>query len=442
MSRSTEATSTTILAVDTGGTFTDLLLWTPEGLRRMKIPSTPDDPAEAVLGGVVEISGHEPPDSILHGSTVGTNALLERKGARIAFVTNRGFEDIIEIGRQNRPQLYALVGHRPPPLVDREDRIGIAGRLGPDGEEIEPLDDEELDALSGRLGEVDAVAVALLHSYADPGHEERVADALSKVDAPISVSARLLPEYREYERASTTVVNAYITPVMSRYLRRLDRETPGSRVRIMGSNGGALPVERAWDEAVHTVLSGPAGGVVGARSWAGRSGYPDIVTLDMGGTSADVSVCPAGDLLHTTEFEIAGHPVAVPVIDIHTVGAGGGSLARVDPGGALKVGPESAGADPGPVCYGRGGQGVTVTDAQVWLGRLPPDAFLGGEVELDREAIEAPLHRLAEKLGRSPEAAAEGILDVANSAMERALRVISVERGYDPGDFALVAFGG
>ncbi|MDX1568472.1 MAG: hydantoinase/oxoprolinase family protein [Longimicrobiales bacterium] len=441
MSRSTEATSTTILAVDTGGTFTDLLLWTPGGLRRVKVPSTPDDPAAAVLEGIAEITGDEPPNSILHGSTVGTNALLERKGARIAFITNRGFEDIIEIGRQNRPQLYALVGHRPPPLVDREDRIGIAGRLGPDGDVIEPLDEEELAAVPERVEGVDAVAVVLLHSYADPGHEERVAEALGELDAPISVSSRLLPEYREYERASTTVVNAYITPVMSRYLERLDRETPGSRVRIMGSNGGALPVKRACDEAVHTVLSGPAGGVVGARDWAERSGYPNVVSLDMGGTSTDVSVCP-GELLQTKEFEIAGHPVAVPVIDIHTVGAGGGSLARVDPGGALRVGPESAGADPGPICYGRGGEGVTVTDAHVWLGRLPPGAFLGGEVELDRDAVEPALNRLARELDRSPEATAEGILHVANSAMERALRVISVERGYDPADFALVAFGG
>jgi len=471
MSRSIEATSTTILAVDTGGTFTDLLLWRPEGLRRVKVPSTPDDPAGAVLGGIAEISGEETPDSILHGSTVGTNALLERKGARVAFITNRGFEDIIEIGRQNRPQLYALVGHRPPPLVDRKDRIGIAGRLGPGGEEIEPLDGEELSGLPERLGGVDspggvhrlndveglqhaggvqdsevgdaveAIALVLLHSYADPRHETRVADALSKLEVPVSVSSRLLPEYREYERASTTVVNAYITPMMSRYLTRLDRETGASRVRIMGSNGGALPVERACDEAVHTVLSGPAGGVVGARTWAERSGHSKVVTLDMGGTSTDVSVCP-GELLHTKEFEIAGHPVAVPVIDIHTVGAGGGSLARVDPGGALRVGPESAGADPGPICYGRGGTCVTVTDAHVWLGRLPPDAFLGGEMDLDRDAIEPEIRKVARRLGREPEAAAEGVLEVANSAMERALRVISVERGYDPADFALVAFGG
>lgn len=441
MSRSTEATSTTILAVDTGGTFTDLILWRPDGLRRVKVPSTPGDPAEAVLGGIAEVSAEEPPQAILHGSTVGTNALLERKGARVAFVTNRGFEDIIEIGRQNRPQLYALVGHRPPPLVDRRDRVGIAGRLGPGGEEIEPLDQEELEALLPRIDGVEAVALVLLHSYADPGHESRVAEALSEVGVPVSVSSRLLPEYREYERASTTVVNAYITPIMSRYLRRIDRETGESRVRIMGSNGGALPVERASEEAVHTVLSGPAGGVVGARAWAERSGHSRIITLDMGGTSTDVSVCP-GDLLHTREFEIAGHPVAVPVIDIHTVGAGGGSLARVDPGGALRVGPESAGADPGPISYGRGGEGVTVTDAHVWLGRLLPNAFLGGEIDLDRAAVEPRLAELAGELGGSTEQAAEGVLDVANSAMERALRVISVERGHDPSEFALVTFGG
>ena len=442
MSRTAEGPSTPVLAVDTGGTFTDLLVLEGEALRTLKVPSTPDDPAQAVLDGVARIEGGGRADLLLHGSTVGTNALLERRGARVALVTNRGFEDVIEIGRQNRPQLYALVGHRPPPLVDREDRIGLSGRLGPGGTEIEPLDDDELAELLERVEGTEAVAVVLLHSYARSEHEERVARVLEEAKGlPVSVSSRLLSEYREYERTATTVVNAYITPLMSRYLERLDRETPGARVRVMGSDGGALPVERAAREAVRTVLSGPAGGVVGARTWALRSGRERIVTLDMGGTSTDVSLCP-GKLLHTREFEIAGQPVAVPVLDIHTVGAGGGSLARMDPGGALRVGPESAGADPGPICYGRGGEGVTVTDAHVWLGRLPPEAFLGGERSLDRSLVEPRLSELAARLGVTPEEAAEGILEVANSAMERALRVISVERGYDPADFALVTFGG
>jgi len=442
MSSGTDATSTLILAVDTGGTFTDLLLLEDGRLRTLKVPSTPQDPAEAVLGGSREImDGTVRPHRLLHGSTVATNGLLERKGARVHLVTNRGFEDVVEIGRQNRPQLYALVGHRLPPLVARADRFGISGRMGPDGEEIQPLDEGELVALASRVTGAEALAVVLLHSYANPLHEERVAEALEGLGLPLSVSSRLLPEYREYERTSTTVVNAYVSSTMSRYLGRLDRESGAVSVQIMSSNGGAVPVERAIREPVHTVLSGPAGGVVGALAWAERSGIERIITFDMGGTSTDVSLCP-GMPLHTREFEIAGHPVAIPVIDIHTVGAGGGSLARVDAGGALRVGPESAGADPGPIAYGRGGMEPTVTDAHVWLGRLPTEAFLGGEGSLDRDRIAGPLRALGEKLGKTPEAAAEGILAVANTAMERALRVISVERGFDPAEFTLVAFGG
>jgi N-methylhydantoinase A len=314
---------------------------------------------------------------LLHGSTVATNALLERKGARVKLVTNAGFEDIIEIGRQNRPQLYALVGHRPPPLVDREDRHGIQGRIGPEGEVIEPLDTAELEGLPELLADAESVAVILLHSYANVDHEEAVADALDSLGLPLSVSVRLLPEYREYERTSTTIVNAYVAPLISAYLKRLAREAGAERLSIMGSNGGSLSLERAAREPVHTVLSGPTGGVVGALAWGRRAGQDHIITFDMGGTSTDVSLCP-GAPLHTKEFEIGGQPVAIPVIDIHTVGAGGGSMVRIDPGGALRVGPESAGADPGPICYGNGGTGVTVTDAHVWLGRLPTDAFLGG----------------------------------------------------------------
>lgn len=442
MSAGTDATSTLILAVDTGGTFTDLLLLEEGRLRTLKVPSTPRDPAEAVLGGSREIMGGTVrPHRLLHGSTVATNGLLERKGARVFLVTNKGFEDVVEIGRQNRPQLYALVGHRLPPLVARTDRLGISGRLGPDGEEIQPLDAGELSELVGKAAGAEALAVVLLHSYANSHHEETVAAALEGMGVPISVSSRLLPEYREYERTSTAVVNAYVSSTMSRYLGRLDRESGAISVQIMASNGGAVPVERSIREPVHTVLSGPAGGVVGALAWAERSGIERIITFDMGGTSTDVSLCP-GMPLHTREFEIAGHPVAIPVIDIHTVGAGGGSLARVDAGGALRVGPESAGADPGPIAYGQGGREPTVTDAHVWLGRLPTEAFLGGEGKLDRARIAGPLQVLGDKLGKTPEEAAEGILAVANTAMERALRVISVERGFDPGEFVLVAFGG
>ena len=398
MSSGADATSTLVLAVDTGGTFTDLLLLEGGRLRTLKVPSTPRDPADAVLRGSLEIMGgmvlrHR----LLHGSTVATNGLLERKGARVFLVTNRGFEDVLEIGRQNRPQLYSLVGHRPPPLVAREDRVGIDGRLGPDGGEIRPLDTSELSGLLKRIQGAEGVAVVLLHSYANADHEEAVAKTLEGLGCPLSVSSRLLPEYREYERTSTTVVNAYVSPIMSRYLGRLDRESGADTVHIMSSNGGAVPVERSIREPVHTVLSGPAGGVVGALTWARRSGYDRIITFDMGGTSTDVSLCP-GHPLHTREFEIAGQPVAVPVIDIHTVGAGGGSLARVDPGGALRVGPESAGADPGPIAYAQGGQELTVTDAHVWLGRLPVEAFLGGSGWLDRQIIAEPLRKLAESI--------------------------------------------
>jgi N-methylhydantoinase A len=441
MNRGSDGGSSVVLAVDTGGTFTDVLLLSGGRLRALKLPSTPGDPAEAVLRGCGELLGGPRPHRLLHGSTVATNGLLERKGARVILVTNRGFEDVVEIGRQNRPQLYALVGHRPEPLVGREDRVGIRGRLGPRGEEIQPLDALELRELPARAASAEALALVLLHSYADASHEEAVAASLAEVGVPLSVSSRLLPEYREYERTSTTVVNAYVSVLMTRYLGRLERDSDAQPIQIMGSNGGAVPVARAIREPVHTVLSGPAGGVVGAMAWARRAGIHRIMSFDMGGTSTDVSLCP-GMPLHTREFEIAGHPVAVPVIDIHTVGAGGGSLARVDAGGALRVGPESAGAEPGPIAYGRGGGQLTVTDAHVWLGRLPTDAFLGGEGRLDRERIEGPLASLARALGKTPEEAAEGILAVANTAMERALRVISVERGFHPADFAIVAFGG
>ena len=430
-----------IVAVDTGGTFTDVVVLRDGALSALKVPSTPDDPARAVLDGIRAVLPDGGPFILVHGSTVATNTLLEGTGARVALVTNRGFEDVIEIARQNRPQLYAIVGHRPPPLVAREDRHGVRGRIGPDGAEEEPLSDDDLAHLPARLAGAESVAICCLHSYAEPAHEERIAAALAALGVPLSVSARLLPEYREYERTATTVVNAAVAPRMDRYLGRLARDAGADRVRIMGSGGGTLPVERARREPVHTVLSGPAGGVAGALHVAAAAGIRDILTFDMGGTSTDVALCPGGPL-HTREFAIAGVPVAIPVLDIHTVGAGGGSIAWVDAGGALRVGPRSAGADPGPICYGRGGTRVTVTDAHAWLGRLPPDAFLGGTAGLDRDAIAAPLAALAADIGASPEAAAEGILAVADTAMEGALRVISVERGHDPADFTLVPFGG
>ena len=436
-----------LLAVDTGGTFTDLVLLTDGEIQTLKVPSTPNDPSQAVLDGIKQILRERADFVLLHGSTVATNALLERRGARVALVTNEGFEDVIEIGRQNRPQLYALVGHRPPPLVARDDRIGVPGRIGPQGEELEPLNEERLAGLANDILErgAESVAISLLHSYANSAHEQKVSKAIAEGLAdymlPISVSSQIVPEFREYERTSTTVLNAYVAPIMDRYLGRLAREAGAARLSIMGSNGGALTIERAQREPVHTVLSGPAGGVVGALTWGDRAGFDSVLSFDMGGTSTDVSLCP-GRPLRTREFSIGGQPAAIPVIDIHTVGAGGGSIARVDLGGALRVGPRSAGAQPGPICYGLGGKEVTVTDAHVWLGRLPADAFLGGTRSLDRNAIQGPLREIAQALDMTLDQAAEGVLAVADTAMERALRVISVERGYDPVDFAVVAFGG
>lgn len=452
---SSDARTVSIIAVDTGGTFTDVIGWIDGSLHVLKVASTPEDPSLAVLEGLRQVfqqagaAAHDSVFVLVHGSTVATNALLERRGARVALVTNRGFEDIIEIGRQNRPQLYALVGTRPPPLVGREHRFGVAGRLGPDGEELEPLDDAELDTFAERLRGADSIAVCLLHSYANEAHERRVARALEPLATPVSISSELLPEFREYERMTTTVVNAYVSPIMDRYLARLEEQSGARRVRIMGSGGGAIPVRRARREAVHTILSGPAGGVMGALAAARSAGFEQIMTFDMGGTSTDVSLCP-GEALHTREFMISGSPIAIPVLDILTVGAGGGSIARVDAGGALRVGPASAGARPGPICYGRGGTEVTVTDAHLWLGRLPasgwPHEAASGEDRtagrLDRSAVEAPVARIALALGCGLDEAAEGVIAVANAAMEGALRVISVERGHDPADFTLVCFGG
>lgn len=449
MSTTPSTASTSLLAVDTGGTFTDLVLFRGGKTETLKIPSTPGDPSEAVLTGIDTLLADGDRFVLLHGSTVATNALLERRGARVVLVTNEGFEDIIEIGRQNRPQLYALVGHRPPPLVARDDRLGAPGRMGPDGEELAALEAPDVAALVERVRELEpeSIAICFLHSYANPAHERLLASALRDPEGPlvgsvpVSVSSEIVPEFREFERTSTTVVNAYVAPLMDRYLGRVAELARADRISIMGSGGGSLPVDRARREPVHTVLSGPAGGVVGALAWARRAGQESIVSFDMGGTSTDVSLCP-GRPLRTRDFAIGGQPVSIPVLDIHTVGAGGGSIARVDPGGALRVGPRSAGAEPGPICYGLGGTEVTVTDAHVWLGRLPEAAFLGGSRSLDRSAVEGPLRRIADELGTSLEEAAEGILAVADTAMERALRVISVERGYDPVDFAVVAFGG
>jgi N-methylhydantoinase A len=442
MSRGEHRKSTWVLAVDTGGTFTDLLLLRGSEIHALKVPSTPKDPAIAVLNGIRELFGVDHPSyRLIIGSTVATNTLLERDGARVFLITNQGFEDVIEIGRQNRPQLYALSGHRLPPLVDREDRIGVEGRIGASGEELSPLDLAELGALRGRLAGAEAVAVVLLHSYANSAHELTVEEYLADLGVPVSISCRVLPEFREFERTSTTVANAYVGPRVRRYLSRLSRDCPDAAIRVMGSNGGALSLQQSLDEPVHTVLSGPAGGVVGAAHWARSAGLEKILSFDMGGTSTDVSLVSHG-FLQTREGEVAGIPIAIPLLEIHTVGAGGGSIAQLDAGGALRVGPRSAGAEPGPICYAKGGTELTVTDAHVWLGRLPPQGLLGGSAPLRRDLLEPHFQRVAESAGITAEELAEGIVDIADTAMESALRVISVERGVDPSDFHLVAFGG
>ena len=434
------------VGVDTGGTFTDFIYWDGRDWKVLKIPSTPDNPAEAVLKGLEELRKGDTPLDIVHGSTVATNALLERKGARTALITNKNFEDILVIGRQNRERLYDLHYRRPSPLVPEELRFGLDCRIDYKGEELKPIDPEELKKLVEELVKknVESVAVCFLHSYANPKHEKEVEESIKEKTESIfiSLSHEILPEFREYERMSTTVVNAYVGPKMSKYLNFLkEKLRPSDVLRVMQSNGGVISVETASKEAVRTILSGPAGGVMGALFIGKLTGTEKLITFDMGGTSTDVSLIDKSPKI-TTESKISGIPVKVPMIEIHTVGAGGGSIAYVDEGGALRVGPQSAGAKPGPICYGRGGKDITVTDANLFLGRLVPEHFLGGKMRLYPELLKEPFEKLSQKAGLTPLELAEGIVKVVNSNMERAIRKISVERGYNPEEFALLSFGG
>lgn len=430
-----------VVGIDVGGTFTDIAVLEDGNLTVHKLPSTPVDPSKGILQGVKEtgVTSAE----FVHGSTVATNALLEGKGARTALVTTMGFEDVLEIGRQSRAELYNLEMDRAPALAPWELRFGLPERVDHTGAIIEDLTPEAIQTLIGLLEESkpESVAVSFLFSFLNIAHEEMVLSALQKMKNPpyISLSSRVLPEFREYERASTVVVNAYVGRVMSRYLGELEGPL-GKGLRIMQSSGGSITARLASEEPVRTILSGPAGGVVGAFYSAMQAGYPDIITLDMGGTSTDVSLCP-GEIKETTASNVGGYPIGVPMIDIHTVGAGGGSIARVDTGGALVVGPESAGADPGPACYGKGGQ-LTVTDANLLLGRLLPDRFLGGRMTLDLDRVKGLMDNLASQINAQSHQAALGINRVVNANMERAIRNISLERGYDPRLFTLVPFGG
>ena len=452
------------IGVDTGGTFTDVLLDPGDGspLLTFKLPSTPGDPAQAVLVGVravlalwaeqkgrpteeMSISFIEP--HVVHGSTVATNALLEGKCARAALITTEGFADALWIGRQQRPDLYALEPVKPEPPIARADVLEAQERMLYDGSVHTALSLAQCSELAEQvraLG-VESAAVCLLHSYANPAHEQALALALREAlpNLPITVSSELLPEFREYERLATCVINAAVAPTMVSYTRRLARELGSGNLRIMASAGGSLPPEVVAQRPVATILSGPAGGVVGAQYAADLAGEARIITLDMGGTSTDVALCDGG-IARTTSGEFAGLPVRLPLIDIHTVGAGGGSLARVDRGAALAVGPESAGADPGPACYGRqrGALRLAVTDAHAVLGHLQPGQPLGAGLRLDCSLARAALEPLARKLGVALPEAALGVLRVAEATMARAVQRISMERGYDPRDFTLLSFGG
>lgn len=441
-----------LLGVDVGGTFTDLVLAVGDAVRVAKVPSTPSDQAEGILAGMAEL-GVGPADlaRFAHGTTVATNTVLERDGADVLLVTTAGFADLLVIGRQHRPALYDLAVARPDPVVARGRVVEVDERLDHDGEVVTALTDAEVERVVAAVRDAapDAVAICLLHGFRDPTHEERLEAALADLGLPVSRATALLPTFREVERASTTALNAYVAPRMDRYLRsleaRLDDVAGGAdapRVEVMRSGGGTFAASVAAREPVHTLLSGPAAGAWGAAAVARAVGVGDAVAFDMGGTSSDVTLVRDGRPHTTAEGEIGGLPFAVTTTAIHTVGAGGGSIAWRDDGGALRVGPRSAGADPGPACYGRGGTTPTVTDADLLLGRLDATTRLGGAMALDVDAARAAVATLADDLGLTVERTAAGIAEVVEAEMARALRVVSVEQGHDPRELALVAFGG
>ncbi|KPK40997.1 MAG: hydantoinase [Gammaproteobacteria bacterium SG8_47] len=436
--------SKTLLGVDTGGTFTDFVLLDAGRLRVHKVLSTPHAPEEAILQGLREL-GLDRGDAALgmvHGSTVATNAVLEGKGVRTVYVTNRGLKDVLTIGRQARAALYDLQPALIPPPVPAALCLETGGRLGADGGVVEALTESDLRTLRDKVAALQpaAVAINLLFSYLDDRFERAIEAALPE-GLFVSRSSAVLAEYREYERGVATWLNAWVGPLVQRYLARLQAALPHTRLAVMQSSGGTMSAAQAGGQAVHMLLSGPAGGLSGARAMAGCSGHQRLLSFDMGGTSTDVALID-GDLELTTEGRVGPYPVAVPMVDMHTIGAGGGSIAGVDAGGLLQVGPQSAGADPGPACYGRGGREPTVTDANLVLGRLRPDAFLGGALRLDTGAARQALARLAAGLGTDAEQAALGVVRVANEHMARALRVMSVQRGVDPRGLTLVSFGG
>jgi N-methylhydantoinase A len=435
------------IAIDTGGTFTDCVYVSNGRLGLLKVPSTPHEPSVSVLQAIWEVLRRESVQGaweIRIGTTVGTNALLERRGARVALLTTAGFEDVLEIGRQDRPRLYDWMVTRPQPLVERRLRLGVRERVDARGRVLVGLQAREVERLVRLLKarKPEAVAVCLVFSFLLPRHEQRLGQSLRREGFPVCLSHEIVPEFREYERTATTVANAYLLPLWKKYLGRILQQASqwgDVRVQVMQSNGGIVDASMAADEPVRSVLSGPAGGVLGARAVARLAGLRRLITLDMGGTSTDVAVVEDEPEM-TTEARVADIPLAVPMLQIHSVGAGGGSIARLDAGGALRVGPESAGADPGPLCYGRG-ERPAVTDAHLVLGHLPPDGLLGGSFPLDADRTWKGLERARGPL-KSVEDFAVGILRVADATMEKAIRVMTVERGRDPRDYTLVAFGG
>jgi N-methylhydantoinase A len=442
-----------LLGVDVGGTFTDAVLLERGAIHTAKVPTTPREESEGVMRAVAAVleragAAAEQVEVFAHGMTVGTNALLEERGARTALIATRGFADLLEIGRQQRPDLYRLCTPKPAPLIERSLRFEAEERTGPDGV-LEPLAEGEPERLAALLeaSGAESVAICLLFSYLDPGHERRIAAALRERLPGLHVSAshEVLPRFREYERCSTTAIDAYLSPLLGAYLDRLGEAASGAGLPaplVMQSSGGVAPASEAARAGAWSVLSGPAGGAVGAGLLARISGDGNALGFDMGGTSCDVCVVQDGGVRRTEQRRIDGRPLQLPMVDVHTVGAGGGSIAWRDPGGALRVGPHSAGADPGPACYGRGGAEPTVTDANLVLGNLAADSRLAGDVELDAGAAERAIGRLGDELGLDPLRTAAGIVRVVNQEMVRALRVVTVERGVDPRRFALLPFGG
>jgi N-methylhydantoinase A len=438
-----------VLGVDVGGTFTDLVASDVDGIRVAKVPSTPDDQAEGILTGVEQLEVPLPELArFAHGTTVATNTVLERDGARTVLVTTAGFRDLLAIGRQDRPHLYRLDARRPDPVVGSDQVVEVAERVGSDGEVVTELTDAEVERVveAVRALEPEAIAVSLLFGFMVPDHEQRLREALTTLDVPVTVASDLLPVLREVERTSTAALNAYVAPRMSRYLGSLERAL-GSEglvpdVEVMRSGGGTFTTRIAVREPVHTLLSGPAAGAWGAAALGSAVGVEHLIAFDVGGTSTDVTLIAGARPATTTDGQVGGLPFAVSTTDIHTIGAGGGSLAWRDAGGALRVGPRSAGAVPGPACYDRGGTSPTVTDANVVLGRLDPEVRLGGAMPLRDDLARVAVQQLADELDLDVVTCAEGIVRVTDAQMAKALRVVSVERGHDPRRLALVAFGG